>query len=158
MGYCNSQARTNFQNNFWRTGGYGNIALLPSNGLFAGAQLEVVNCYNGYFSNMFTMFANCSKLRKVNITMDYSGTSSVGGAFLGCTSLTELYLNNLCKDIDCSDCPLTIDSIVYMITKSRTGNNSVITLRSDIYQQAIADASVQEVLAAHTNITLAEAE
>lgn len=158
MGYCQSQARTNFPNNFWRTGGYGNSALLPSNGLFAGSSLEVVSVNNGRFANMRYMFSNSKRLRKVVINMEYSNTSgTTADAFLYCTSLTELYLYNVCKDIDLSSCPLTIDSIVYIITYSRI-NNSVITLRSDIYQQAIADERVQEALTTHTNITLAAAE
>ncbi len=158
MGYCQTDARTNFPNNFWRTGGYNNQVLIPSKGLFASSYMEVF-IGPAYFANLQTTFSNCEKLQRVdNLTMSYANGQSVANAFSGCTSLTELYMSNICRDIDLSYCPLTIDSIVYMITRSRTANNSVITLRSDIYQQAIADVRVQEALATYTNITLAEAE
>lgn len=143
--------RTVFPIHFVNSGGASGAA----DGMFARwSGLEVVESPSSNFSSRKSMFAHCSRLRRVNgLRVHANDPQGNSNMFLGCSSLQEAYLNGLDTDMVFADSPLlTVDSIDYMV-KHRSNTNSIcLTLHHTAY-----DRVTEEVFAAAAtkNITIA---
>lgn len=103
------------------------------------------------------IFQYARKLRAIVGVLKMSMSSAPTNPFVGCGSLQELSLSGLATNLNLSVSPnLTAASVAYMITNAGTATITI-TLHATAYARAIADASVQAALAAHTNVSLASA-
>lgn len=83
---------------------------------------------------------------------------AIRDAFYNASSLEEVRLYNLQVSVGLEKSKnLSNASIICMIENEIAGNTITITLHADAYARAMADASIVEALAAHTNVTLASA-
>ena len=78
--------------------------------------------------DMSGMFADCKKLTDVRI--DMNACTSANGIFEGCTSLNNLYISNLKASTDLSDCPLTYDSMKFIINNLQEVTDKTISFKS----------------------------
>ena len=73
-------------------------------------------------------------------------------------NLRTIRIKQLNQNISFPNSPmLTKASVLYMISNSTATSAITITLHADAYTRAMADASIVESLATHTNVTLASA-
>ena len=79
-------------------------------------------------TDMSSMFADCKKLTDVRI--DMNACTSAEKIFKGCTSLNNLYISNLKASTDLSDCPLTYDSMKFIINNLQEVTNKKISFKS----------------------------
>lgn len=89
--------------------------------------------------------------------LDASGMTNTANMFTGSTTLTEMRWSGLKVNLSLGKTPrFSAESVAYLIENAGT-SVITITLHPTAYARAIADASVQAALEAHTNVTLASA-
>lgn len=144
--------RTVFPLDF-KGGGYTGLG----GGLFAGwTGLEVIEVANCNFRSRYSMFKNCTKLRRVNglrLASNYADWNN--NMFDGCPALVEVYCKHLNTDLSLKDSPLlSMESVKYLISQ-RWGTNSItLTLHPSAYAR-VTDEIFEA--AALKNITIASA-
>ena len=97
-------------------------------------------------------------LKKVDGVISIKNSSTpLYRAFYRCSSLESVTIYGLNAAIDFAQSPrLTAESIATMINNAGTAAITI-TLHATAYARATADPAVQEALAAHTNVSLAQA-
>ena len=133
--------------------------------MFAGGNtaLEVIQMYitesNGvYFSQVYGMFSGCRALKKiVNPLYFNTNVTEVTRMFELCLALEDVKLMNLRHDISLSDSPnLSKDSILCMIQNSAATTDIAITLHPTAFAMAASDTDIQQALADHPLVSLAQ--
>lgn len=151
-----------------------NWAALKADNLVANnRRLEVIqfSTYKDYpvFLSSFTWAcANCSKLRKILNIINVS-MGGIYNAFDGCTSLEEVLLQALNKNVSFPNSPLlSKESLLYMINNCASNVSFTITLHPDVYAKCtdadngewyddVVNAIDTAVNSKNTTITLASA-
>lgn len=114
----------------------------------------MVGCNN--LGNTQNVFNGCNKLKKVFGTLKATSWNNV--CFTNCYSLEEIQISSLKNSLYFNQSSkLSTSSIAFMITNEASTSAITITLHPTAYARAIADSDVQAALAAHTNVTLAQA-
>ena len=125
--------------------------------MYAGSNIHMaymVGCNN--LSTTQNVFNNCKRLKKVFGTL--KSISWTEYCFTYCYSLEEIQIDKLQNSLKFNDSSkLSASSIAFMINNALSTPSFTITLHPTAYARAIADSDVQAALAAHTNVTLAQA-
>lgn len=97
--------------------------------MFAGTNIDSIPDWDlSKVIDMTGMFAECKKLTDVRI--DMNACTSAKGIFRGCTSLNNLYISNLKASTDLSDCPLTYNSMKFIINGLQEVTDKTISFKS----------------------------
>lgn len=108
-------------------------------------------------NNIGYAFNKCERLCRVIGTIDVSGVSSFNNTFVASPNLRYINLYGLNMNVDLSgNGKLSLESLIFMITNAGTATFTI-TLASEVYAAAMADADVQAALTAKPNVTLADA-
>ncbi len=103
------------------------------------------------------LFQNCSRLVKAP-RIDAKNITNYNSVFNLCYSLVYVELLNLTKSVGFPNSALMSNkSILYMIENESATSAIVITLHTNAYARAMADAEITAALAAHPNVSLASA-
>lgn len=161
--YCFSKCRTNIPNTPYLS----SIGRLRSNWddfFRQSANVEVI-VFKTIYSYKFKpdtldgVFLGCINLRLIDGILDISKCyKQNSNDFLNCGKLESVKLYQLSYSIGLTYCKmLSAESVQYMI-ENATDETITITLHTEAYDRAIADAGVQTALANKTNVSLAKAE
>lgn len=108
-------------------------------------------------NNIGYAFNNCERLCRVIGTINVSGVPSFNNTFVASPNLRYINLYGLKMNVDLSgNGKLSLESLIFMITNAGTATFTI-TLASEVYAAAMADADVQAALTAKPNVTLADA-
>lgn len=153
--------RTNIPDNYPTTYSNDERAILLSSCFAENHELEVVNIANNInieyplYCKMDFTFLNCEKLEKV---IDFIKILTSTWTFDGCYSLSSINLVKLSISVSFKNCPLlSSNSILFMINNEAATSPITITLHSDAYARAMANADILAALEAHPNVSLASA-
>lgn len=108
------------------------------------------------FTSATLAFAYSNSIKKILNTIDIKGIS-IGSTFDYCSSLIEVRLKNLQKDITFNGCNnLSNASILFLIQNESSATPISVKLVAAVYERAMADADIQAALTAHPNVSLAK--
>ena len=120
---------------------------------------NTIYSYNFKPDTLNGVFFNCFNLRLIDGILDVSKCiKQKSSDFVNCGKLESVKLYNLNYSIGLTYCKmLSAESVRYMI-ENATDKTITITLHTEAYDRAIADAGVQTALANKTNVSLAKGE
>ena len=115
--------------------------------------------YNFKPDTLSGVFLGCLNLRLIEGILDVSKCVKQNSSdFFNCIKLESVKLYKLNYSIGLTSCKmLSAESVQYMI-ENATDKTITITLHTEAYDRAIADAGVQTALTNKTNVSLAKAE
>ena len=160
--YCFSKCRTNIPNIPYLSS-VGRLKVDWIDFFRESRNLEVVvlKNYSNYFfkpTKFIEVFRGCANLRLIDAIFDFSTCAVTSKPiFMFCYKLESVKLYHINKNIALGCKMLSIDSVRYMI-ENATDATITITLPTEAYERAIADAGVQTALANKTNVSLAKGE